>query len=81
MALSVLPACVLDPSLGEMTHHLEINQIVPSGEFYLKIVEANLTGDDDIGFIDMSEDMEIDRTRNIQDASYDITYFVQSISV
>lgn len=63
-------------------HSLDINQIVPAGEFYLGIVETDVTGDDDIGLIDLSEVMDFDTTKNVQgeDASYDITYFVQSIS-
>ncbi|MBP1845888.1 hypothetical protein J2046_004162 [Rhizobium petrolearium] len=61
---------------------VEINQIVPSGEFYLRIIEDDATGDDELGLIDLSEVMDFDTTKNVQseDANYDITYFVQSMS-
>lgn len=61
---------------------LDVNQIVPSGEFYLKIVEDDVTGDDELGLIDLSEVMDFDTTTNVKsdDANYDITYFVQSES-
>lgn len=62
-------------------HRLEIGQIVPSGEFHLRIMDEDLTGDDEIGLIDLAQNMDFDVTRNVQGggASYDITYFVQSM--
>ncbi len=62
--------------------NLDVNQVVPAGEVLLRIVETDLTGDDDIGVIDLTEVMDADRTRNVQggDASYDITFHVQSVS-
>jgi hypothetical protein len=59
---------------------LNISRIVPAGEFFLKIVEEDVTGDDDIGFIDLTEVFDADRTRNVQGggANYDITFFVES---
>jgi hypothetical protein len=63
-------------------HSMDLTQIVPAGEFYLKIVEDDVTGDDDIGYIDLTEVMDADYTRNVQgaDANYDITFFVQSVA-
>jgi hypothetical protein len=57
-----------------------VSHVVPAGEVFLKIVEADLTGDDDIGLIDLTEVFDVDRTRNIQGggANYDITFFVES---
>ena len=34
---------------------LNVNHVVPAGEVFLKIVEADVTGDDDIGIIDLTE--------------------------
>ncbi|MBM6583144.1 hypothetical protein ILT44_23360 [Microvirga sp. BT689] len=61
---------------------MDITQIVPAGEFYLKIVENDVISDDDIGYIDLTEVMDADYTRNVQgaDANYDITFFVQSVA-
>ena len=73
-------------SIGSFTagndFNLDINQVVPAGEVFLRIVESDLTGDDDIGVIDLTEVMDFDRTRNVQGggANYDITFFVQSVS-
>lgn len=59
---------------------LDVGHVVPAGEVFLKIVEDDLTGDDDIGLIDLTEVFDADRTRNIQGggANYDITFFVES---
>ena len=73
-------------SIGSFTtgnnYNLDINHIVPAGEFYLRILEADPTGDDEIGVIDLTESMDFQTTKNVQgaDASYDITFFVQSVS-
>jgi hypothetical protein len=63
-------------------YNLDISQVVPAGEFYLRIVEADPTGDDDIGVIDLTEIMDFTTTKNVHggDASYDITLFVESVS-
>jgi hypothetical protein len=63
-------------------YNLDINQIVPAGEFYLNVVETDLSGDDDIGMIDLSAIMDFQTVKNVQsaDASYDITILVQAVS-
>jgi hypothetical protein len=64
-------------------HVLDINVIVPVNEVNLYIVEHDVvTGDDNIGIINLTENMDFDCTKNVQgaDANYDITFFVQSIS-
>jgi hypothetical protein len=61
---------------------LDISQLVPVGESTRRIVETDLTGDDDIGSIDLTVNMDVDKTANVQgqDANYDITYLVVSAS-
>lgn len=62
---------------------LEISELVPTGELYLTILEADTLGsDDEIGTIDLSRDMDTDRRVNVQggDASYDVSLRVQSVS-
>ncbi|MER9231606.1 hypothetical protein NKI56_05785 [Mesorhizobium sp. M0622] len=63
-------------------YNLDINQVVPAGEFYLNIIETDLSGDDEIGMIDLSAIMDFQTVKNVQgaDASYDITILVQSVS-
>ncbi|MER8379569.1 hypothetical protein [Mesorhizobium sp. M0220] len=63
-------------------YNLDIEQIVPAGEFYLNIIETDLSGDDEIGMIDLSAIMDFQSVKNVQgaDASYDITILVQSVS-
>ncbi|MER9636969.1 hypothetical protein [Mesorhizobium sp. M0228] len=63
-------------------YNLDIKQIVPAGEFYLNIIETDLSGDDEIGMIDLSAIMDFQTVKNVQgaDASYDITILVQSVS-
>ncbi|MER9156055.1 hypothetical protein [Mesorhizobium sp. M0778] len=63
-------------------YNLDIEQIVPAGEFYLNIIETDLSGDDEIGMIDLSAIMDFQTVKNVQgaDASYDITILVQSVS-
>jgi hypothetical protein len=58
----------------------EIYRIIPVNEIYLKIFESDTTGDDEIGTINLAEEMDVDTTRNVQGggANYDITYCVQS---
>ena len=59
---------------------LNISQVVPAGEVFLKIIEEDVTGDDDIGFLDLTEVFDADRKRNVQSGggNYDITFFVES---
>jgi|SRR4051812_13718252 hypothetical protein len=61
---------------------LDIQENVPVGVRVLKIIERDLTGDDVIGTIDLTQDMDVDVTRNVRgdDADYDITLFVSSTS-
>ncbi|WP_377259613.1 hypothetical protein [Rhizobium puerariae] len=63
-------------------YRLDITQVVPFGEFHLTIVEADVTGDDEIGSVNLSDLMDFDTRKNVhgEDASYDITYFVESVS-
>lgn len=60
---------------------LDINRIVPVGVTVLQIIETDdVSGDDDIGTIDLTEDMDVEVTRSVlgDDANYDITVFVSS---
>lgn len=63
-------------------YNLYVHQIVPAGEFYLNFVETDLSGDDDIGTIDLSEILDFTTVKNVQGAgaSYDITIHVESVS-
>lgn len=59
---------------------LDISQIVPVGESTLRIVEGDVVGDDDIGTIDLTVNMDVETTTKVQGqgADYDITYIVVS---
>jgi len=61
---------------------LNISATVPEGVNVLRIIETDLTGDDLIGTIDLTADMDVEVTRNVQgdDANYDITLRVTSAS-
>jgi hypothetical protein len=61
---------------------LSISLIVPQGVSTLRIVELDLSGNDLIGTIDLTADMDTEVTRNVQgdDANYDITFRVISAS-
>ena len=59
---------------------LDINNVVPVGARVLDIIETDVTGDDAIGTISLTEDMDVEVTRNVQgdDANYDFTLIVTS---
>lgn len=63
-------------------YNLDINQVVPVGELILTILERDVTADDILGYIDLSEVMDVDRTVNISgaDANYDFSIYVTSVS-
>lgn len=62
--------------------NVDVNQVVPAGEFFLRILEKDIGGDDEIGIIDLSAIMDFQTVVNVQgeDASYDLTLLVQSVS-
>jgi hypothetical protein len=68
-------------SIGQAAD-VDIHRVVPVGATVLEIIESDLTGDDAIGTIDLTQDMDVEVTRNVQGdyANYDITLTVSSTS-
>ncbi len=60
---------------------MDINQVVPVGERILTIMERDVTGDDIIGYIDLSEVMDANRHVNVSgaDANYEFWIYVTSV--
>ena len=62
---------------------LNMSWMVPDGETLLRIIESDLIGDDEIGTIDLTQNLDQETTTNVQGqgTNYDITYTVTSTTV